>query len=121
LTYEEAKQIASSISTSSLVKTALYGQDANWGRILSAAGYAGVQSIEPTKVSVSFVPTDGSAPLQLLIRGEPENVDESRASEILQMEDLEILVDLGIGEQEAVMWTCDFSHEYVTINADYRT
>ncbi|CAG8487883.1 9673_t:CDS:2 [Paraglomus occultum] len=94
-TYEEAKQIASTISTSSLVKTALYGQDANWGRILCATGYAGVQSVEPTKVSVSFVPTDGSAPLRLLVRGEPENVDEDRASEILQMEDLEILVDLG--------------------------
>ncbi|CAG8611287.1 9081_t:CDS:2 [Funneliformis mosseae] len=120
-TFADAKQIASTISTSSLVKTALYGQDANWGRILCAVGYAGVSSVIPGKVSVSFVPTDGTAPLRLLTLGEPENVDEARASEILAMEELEISVNLDIGNQEAKMWTCDYSHEYITINADYRT
>ncbi|GBC24348.2 arginine biosynthesis bifunctional protein ArgJ beta chain [Rhizophagus irregularis DAOM 181602=DAOM 197198] len=115
-TYTDAKQIASTISTSSLVKTALYGQDANWGRILCAVGYAGVSSIIPNKVSVSFIPTDGTTPLRLLNLGEPENVNEERASEILAMEDLEINVDLGIGNEEAKMWTCDYSHEYITIN-----
>jgi glutamate N-acetyltransferase / amino-acid N-acetyltransferase len=53
--------------------------------------------------------------------GEPENVDEARASEILAMEDLEIGVELGIGNEDAKMWTCDYSHEYISINADYRT
>jgi glutamate N-acetyltransferase/amino-acid N-acetyltransferase len=120
-TFADAKQIASTVSTSSLVKTALYGQDANWGRILSAVGRAGVSSIVPNKVSLSFIPTDGTTPLRLLTLGEPENFDEARASEILAMEDLEIGVDLGIGNEEATMWTCDYSHEYITINADYRT
>ncbi|EPS42272.1 hypothetical protein H072_3750 [Dactylellina haptotyla CBS 200.50] len=120
--FEDAKQVASTIARSPLVKTALYGRDANWGRILCATGYAGVSSVEPTKTNVSFIPTDGSKELKLLVNGEPENVDEKRASEILDMEDLEIRVSLGTGAgQEAVYYFCDFSHEYVTINGDYRT
>lgn len=121
--YEDAKKVASTIARSPLVKTALYGKDANWGRILCATGYAeGVDSVVPTETSVSFIPTDGSAELKLLIKGEPEAVDEQRAAQILEAEDLEILVKLS--EQpgaEATYWTCDFSHEYVTINGDYRT
>src|SRR5690348_14954159 len=81
--HAEAKKICSTIATSPLVKTALYGQDANWGRILCATGYSGVQSIIPSKVSVSFIPADNTAPLKVLTLGEPENVDETRASEIL--------------------------------------
>ncbi|KAI9706822.1 MAG: hypothetical protein M1820_004793 [Bogoriella megaspora] len=123
-TYADAKRVASTIARSPLVKTALYGKDANWGRILCATGYAeGVESIAPTETSVSFVPVDGSAELKLLVKGEPEAVDESRAAEILAQGDLEILVKLtedGRGE-DAVYWTCDLSHEYVTINGDYRT
>ncbi|KAF9162991.1 hypothetical protein DFQ26_003052 [Actinomortierella ambigua] len=119
--FEAAKTVASTIATSSLVKTALYGQDANWGRILCATGYSGVKEIDPKKVSVSFVPTDGSTPLKLLVNGEPEKVDEERASEILKMEDLEIRVDLGLGQEATAYWTCDLSHEYISINADYRS
>ncbi|KAF3925875.1 hypothetical protein ABW20_dc0104257 [Dactylellina cionopaga] len=120
--FEDAKKVASTIARSPLVKTALYGRDANWGRILCATGYAGVKSVEPKKTNVSFIPTDGSEELKLLVNGEPENVNENRASEILAMEDLEIRVSLGTGAgQEAVYYTCDFSHEYVTINGDYRT
>ncbi|GAO18536.1 uncharacterized protein UV8b_06644 [Ustilaginoidea virens] len=128
---ESARQVARSIALSPLVKTALYGKDANWGRILCAAGYAliskpgqpisDVPEIVPEKTHVSFVPTDGSKELKLLVNGEPEQVDEERASEILEMEDLEILVKLGTGDKAAVHWTCDFSHDYVTINGDYRT
>jgi glutamate N-acetyltransferase/amino-acid N-acetyltransferase len=73
---------------------------------------------------VSFVPTDGSEELKLLVRGEPEQVDETRAAKILEAEDLEINVRLSENrgfKEEAVFWTCDFSHEYVTINGDYRT
>ena len=73
--------------------------------------------IDPTRVSVSFVPTDGSAELQLLVNGEPEQVDEVRASEILKNEDLAIKVELGLGTESATYWTCDFSHEYISINA----
>jgi glutamate N-acetyltransferase/amino-acid N-acetyltransferase len=122
-TYEDAKRVASTIARSPLVKTALYGKDANWGRILCATGYAeGVDSVVPSETSVSFLPTDGSPELKLLVRGEPEKVDEERAAEILEAEDLEIVVKLSESKgEEAVYWTCDFSHEYVTINGDYRT
>ncbi|CAK7211065.1 Arginine biosynthesis bifunctional protein ArgJ, mitochondrial [Sporothrix bragantina] len=129
----DARRIASTIARSPLVKTALYGKDANWGRILCATGYALVSepgeadsaastaTVAPEKTNVSFVPTDGSAELKLLVNGEPEAVDEARAAEILELEDLEIMVRLGTGKEEATYWTCDFSHEYVTINGDYRT
>jgi glutamate N-acetyltransferase/amino-acid N-acetyltransferase len=121
-TYEEAKQVGNSIARSPLVKTALYGKDANWGRILCATGYAGVESIIPEQTSVSFIPSDGSEELKLLVKGEPEQVDEERAAKILEAEDLEILVRLSEKyDAEATVWTCDFSHEYVTINGDYRT
>lgn len=123
LSYTDAKRVGNSIARSPLVKTALYGKDANWGRILCATGYAeGVESVVPEETSVSFIPTDGSEELKLLVKGEPETVDEERAAKILESEDLEILVRVreAAGE-EAVVWTCDFSHEYVTINGDYRT
>ncbi|KAI4177775.1 MAG: hypothetical protein LQ343_000239 [Gyalolechia ehrenbergii] len=127
--FADAQKIASTIARSPLVKTALYGKDANWGRILCAVGYTDGLSpgaVVPEKTSVSFVPTDGSEALKLLVRGEPEIIDEKRAGKILGEEDLEILVDLGGGEggagkEEANYWFCDFSHEYVTINGDYRT
>ncbi len=121
--FVDAKKVASTIARSPLVKTALYGKDANWGRILCATGYAeGVTSVVPEKTSVSFIPTDGSKELKLLINGEPEAVDEVRAAQILEAEDLEILVRLSDEEgEEAVYYTCDLSHEYVTINGDYRT
>jgi glutamate N-acetyltransferase/amino-acid N-acetyltransferase len=117
--YHDAKLIASTIARSPLVKTALYGKDANWGRILCAIGYTqglSPDTVVPEKTSVKFKPVDGSEELRLLINGEPEEVNEERASEILAEEDLEIVVDLGGGNEEAVYWFCDFSHEYVTIN-----
>lgn len=119
-TFESAKKAASHISTSMLVKTALYGQDANWGRICASLGHSGID-VDPTKVSVAFVPVDGSERLNLMIKGEPEQVDEERASEILKSEDLLIEVDLGLGDKETKFWTCDLTHEYVTINGDYRS
>ncbi|KAK0719956.1 DNA replication factor C-like protein [Lasiosphaeris hirsuta] len=120
---EAARRIASTIARSPLVKTALYGKDANWGRILCATGYSlisepgmpinDVVDIIPEKTNVSFIPSDGSAELKLLVNGEPEQVDEARAAEILELEDLEILVRLGTGDKEATYWTCDYSHEYM--------
>ena len=104
--YADAKQVASTIARSSLVKTALYGEDANWGRILCATGYSGVP-LEPSRTNVSFVPTDNSPVLKLLVDGEPEVVDEARASEILAMEDLEIEVSLGSAAgHDARFYTC---------------
>lgn len=102
------------------MKTALYGQDANWGRICASLGHSGVD-VDPSKVSVTFVPSDGSKSLPLMIKGEPEVVNEDRAADILKMEDLWIEVDLGLGDSDAKFYTCDLSHEYVTINADYRS
>ncbi|KAF8159468.1 arginine biosynthesis ArgJ [Crassisporium funariophilum] len=130
-TYQDAHNIASRISTSALVKTALYGEDANWGRILAATGSvpllpssagAAAPVINPAKVNVTFVPSDGTSPLPVLVNGEPEQVDEVRAKEILSLEDFEVMVDLGMaGNGEAQYWTCDFSYEYVRINGDYRS
>ncbi len=116
--FDDARLIASTVARSPLVKTALYGKDANWGRVLCAIGYTqGLghkDAVIPERTSVSFVPTDGTEPLKLLVNGEPESVDETRAAQILAKEDLEILVDLGKGEKrehEASYWTCDLSHE----------
>ena len=64
----------------------------------------------PSLLSVSFIPTDGSAPLPLLTHGEPEKVDEKRAKEILKEEDLEVRVEVGLGKESARYWTCDFSY-----------
>jgi glutamate N-acetyltransferase / amino-acid N-acetyltransferase len=120
---EAARKIASTIARSPLVKTALYGKDANWGRILCATGYSlisepgmpsnEVSAVVPEKTSVSFIPTDGSEELKLLVNGEPQPLDEERALEILELEDLEILVRLGTGDKAASYWTCDYSHEYM--------
>lgn len=127
--HNDAKFIASTIARSPLVKTALYGKDANWGRILCAIGYTqGISpnAVVPSKTNVSFVPAHNSGSkdegvLKLLVDGEPEQVNEERAARLLQDEDLNIEVNLGTGEEEATYWFCDFSHEYVTINGDYRT
>lgn len=124
LLYADAKRVALTVANSALVKTAMFGNDANWGRILCAIGYAevGPDAVNPAGTSVSFVPADGSAVLRLLVNGEPEQVDEARAAEILSEEDLVVEIDLGTGGgQEALFWTCDLTHEYVTINADYRS
>ncbi|KAJ2302170.1 glutamate N-acetyltransferase [Coemansia sp. RSA 2706] len=119
--FTDAKQVASTIATSSLVKTAFYGQDANWGRILCAVGYAGVP-LDTKRVNLAIHPGDGSAPLVLVRSGEPQlPVDEARASEILKQEDMRVRVELGLGSEEARMYTCDLSHDYVSINADYRS
>ena len=128
-THADARLVASTIARSPLVKTALYGKDANWGRILCAIGYTQGLSpgaMIPERTSLRFVPGEGSASekegsLELLKDGEPVAVDEERAARLLQDEDLRIDVELGTGEEEATYWFCDFSHEYVTINGDYRT
>ena len=133
MTYNDAHAIASKISTSALVKTALYGEDAkwvrkfwycalfwcliqfcSWGRILASAGSipsSGLSTpLDPSLISVSFIPADGSSSLPLLVNGEPVGVDEVRAKEILSAEDLEVRVDLGLGSEVAKYWTCDFSY-----------
>ncbi|KAJ2659321.1 glutamate N-acetyltransferase [Coemansia sp. RSA 1200] len=119
--FDDAKRVASTIATSSLVKTAFYGKDANWGRILCAVGYAGIP-LDTSKVSLAIYPGDGTAPLALVSAGEPLlPLDETRASEILDQEDVIVRVGLGLGSESARIYTCDLSHDYVSINADYRS
>lgn len=122
-TFEDAHKIASKVSTSALLKTALYAEDANWGRVLAALGsIQGIsRPLEQPRVNVSFVPDDGSAALPVLVGGEPEEVDEVRAKEILSEAKFEIKIELGLGGESAKYWTCDLSYEYVKINADYRS
>ena len=112
--FSEAKTIAKAIAHSPLVKTAMYGQDANWGRVLCAAGYSGVD-FDPDKVALWF------GDLQLFKDGAPFDVDEERALQILSEKEIQVTVDLALGDAEATVWTCDLSHDYVSINAHYRT
>ena len=110
--------MAKSIANSSLVKTAVYGQDANWGRVLCAAGYSGIE-IEPSRLSLWMENQTDS--LHLVKDGEPFKIDESRAAAILAQDEVTFRLDLGRGAEEAQVWTCDLSHAYVDINAHYRT
>ena len=113
-TRDAARQVGMSIARSLLVKTAIYGEDANWGRIICAAGYSGVD-FSPDRVGVWL------GDLELVREGAPYHIDEARAAEILAQEDIPIVVDLGQGDAEATVWTCDLSHGYVDVNAHYRT
>ena len=116
--WADAKQVAKSIATSSLVKTAVYGQDANWGRVICAAGYSGVD-ILPERLCLRM---SGDADSLLLVRdGAPYEIDEPRAAAILADDEVTFALDLGMGQAEATVWTCDLSHSYVDINAHYRT
>jgi len=112
--FAEARTVAKAIAHSPLVKTALYGQDANWGRVLCAAGYSGAD-IDPDRVALWF------GDLQLVKDGAPHDVDEKRALTILSKKEIVITLELGLGDAEATVWTCDLSHDYVSINAHYRT
>ena len=115
---EAARRAAKAIANSLLVKTAIYGEDANWGRILCAAGYSGVE-FDPYRTSLWMESKSGS--LQLVRGGEPYEVDEGRAAAILAEKEVSFHLDLGSGDGEATVWTCDLSHRYVDINAHYRT
>lgn len=114
----DAKILIKAILTSSLVKTAFFGQDANWGRILSAMGNSGVK-FDPKKVSISFKNKVGE--INLFKEGVPELFDEAFALKILKEKEIKILIDLNDGEKTATGWGCDLSYDYVKINADYRT
>lgn len=121
----DARRIANAIATSPLVKTAFYGNDANWGRIVAAAGRAGV-SLDADKLALWISPseevTDLSGDALLLVRnGEPTQYSENRATEIISQESVFVLLTCGTGDGWATVWTCDLSHEYVSINADYRS
>ncbi len=111
---EDATRIGKAVATSNLVKTALFGEDANWGRILAAVGYSGVPVI-PEKINIYL----GDLPV---CRGGTGLVfDETKAKKILAAKEIFITIELGLGSNEASVWTCDFSYDYVKINGSYRT
>jgi glutamate N-acetyltransferase/amino-acid N-acetyltransferase len=113
-----AFQVARTIAASVLVKTAIYGGDPNWGRVLMAAGNSGV-ALDPACVALWFSAGDQS--LQVVAGGAPLPYDEAVAAAIFGQAELRLHLDLGLGEVEASVWTSDLTHEYVTLNAHYRT
>ena len=119
----DAHRVANSIAISPLVKTAIYGGDANWGRILAAAGNSGVTfAPEAAELWINGgSSTDLLSPLQLVARGGPLPFDEAESSQRFAQPDLSINLHLGTGPGQATVWTCDLSHDYVTINGAYRT
>ncbi|MBC3798206.1 bifunctional ornithine acetyltransferase/N-acetylglutamate synthase [Acetobacterium tundrae] len=117
-TKNEARILAKAVITSNLVKTALFGEDANWGRVLCALGYSGVE-FDPLKVSLIFSSQAGM--ITLLKDGVPIAFKEDEAKKVLSETDINISVDLKDGDEKAVAWGCDLSYEYVKINGDYRS
>jgi glutamate N-acetyltransferase/amino-acid N-acetyltransferase len=110
----QAEAIAKAIALSPLVKTALAGADPNWGRILSAAGNAGVD-FQPDKVDIYM------NRMRVCRRGGAADFDDAAASRLLRAKDILIRVALGQGVAQARFWTCDFTEEYIRINSSYRT
>ena len=103
---------------STLVKTAIFGGDPNWGRVLAAAGVAGV-SLVADRISLEAAADDGGAWLTLASGGATALADPAQARAIFEQKEIRLRLDLGIGRAEAVVWTCDLSPDYVRINSDY--
>ncbi len=114
LTKKDARIAARSISTSNLVKTAFFGEDANWGRIITALGYSGAE-IDPSKCDILI------GDLLMAKQGKAMVFDEAQALKILKEREIEITCDLNLGLEKATAWTCDLSYEYIKINAEYRS
>lgn len=115
---EQAKVIAKSICTSPLVKTAVYGNDANWGRILCAMGYSG-ETFDPYKVALHIRSEFGT--LQLVKDGMATEYSEDVATKILSSEAVSAIVEIQNGNAKATAWGCDLTYDYIKINADYRS
>ncbi|NBU63524.1 MAG: bifunctional glutamate N-acetyltransferase/amino-acid acetyltransferase ArgJ [Chloroflexia bacterium] len=113
-----AHRVADSIACSPLVKTAIHGNDPNWGRVVCAAGYSGAE-IDPDTLTLDF--GLGAEQIRLVAAGMPLVVDLNAASNLLKREDVFITLDLGLGDAATTVWTCDFSKEYVEVNAHYTT
>jgi glutamate N-acetyltransferase / amino-acid N-acetyltransferase len=113
-TFEDGKKLAMGILTSSLVKTAFFGEDANWGRIVSAMGQTDADFM-PERVNIWL------GDLQVAKDGQGLRFDEDYAKDILKQKDIRITVDVMMGGENVTAWGCDLSYEYVTINASYRS
>jgi len=114
----EAHTVADSIARSPLVKTAIHGGDPNWGRVLAAAGYSGA-ALDPDRLTLDFGPP--AEAITVVRGGLPATYDEAAASALLRRDPAILRLDLARGTGEATVWTCDFSAEYVAINAHYTT
>jgi len=112
--YEAARRIAMKIANSPLVKTAMYGADPNWGRIMAAAGAAGVE-FDQAAVDVSL------AGIPVVAGGAALPFDPAQANELLKTNEIQVHVHLHAGPQSATVWTCDLTEEYIHINAHYST
>ena len=112
--FDDAKVAAMAIAKSPLVKTAFFGEDPNWGRILCAAGYSGA-AMDATHTNLSI------GAIRVVKNGMNVNVPLAELKPIMAEHDISITVDMAAGTEKATVWTCDFSYDYVKINADYRT
>ena len=115
---QTAKTVAKSVICSSLLKAAMFGADANWGRVLCAIGYSGA-NVDISKVGVSFKSQKGE--IVVCVNGAGVDFSEEKAKEILLEREIEILVTLDAGNCDATAWGCDLTYDYVKINGDYRT
>jgi glutamate N-acetyltransferase/amino-acid N-acetyltransferase len=110
----DAEEAAKTVATSPLVKTAIFGADPNWGRVLAAIGRSGAR-VDPARVSLWL------DQVQLVAGGEPLPFDQAAAQAALQPPEVRLVADLGLGPGQATVWTCDLSYGYVEINAEYHT
>lgn len=117
-TKEQAVTLAKSVITSNLTKAAVFGHDANWGRILCAMGYSGAQ-FDPDKVDLFFESAAGK--IQILKDGVAVDYSEEEATRILSEKQVTAAADIKLGKESAVAWGCDLTYDYVKINADYRS
>ena len=117
-TKEQAVTLSKSVITSSLTKAAIFGHDANWGRILCAMGYSGAQ-FDPDKVDLFFESAAGR--LQIIENGVAVDYSEEEAAKILSEPEVTAIADIKMGDASATAWGCDLTFDYVKINADYRS
>jgi glutamate N-acetyltransferase/amino-acid N-acetyltransferase len=117
-TPEAAKTVAKSVICSSLFKAAMFGADANWGRVLCAIGYSGAD-VDVDKIDVSFESAAGR--IDVCKNGAGIPFSEETAKEVLTEKEIAVLIDLCSGKEAATAWGCDLTYDYVKINGDYRT
>ena len=117
-TKEDARKLSKSVICSSLTKAAIYGHDANWGRILCALGYSGA-IFDPEQIELYFESKAGR--IQIFCDGVATDYSEEEATKILSESEVTVIVDMKMGEEEATAWGCDLTYDYVKINADYRS
>lgn len=115
---EDARTLAKSVICSSLTKAAIFGHDANWGRILCALGYSGA-SFDPEAIELFFESSAGR--IQIYKDGQATDYSEEEATKILSCPVVTVVVDMKMGESQATAWGCDLTYDYVKINADYRS